>query len=59
MMVKRTTTDFIFGFLSISTSVFILKWEKNVNWTLLTNMVLEGIFHSKQHDLLTKIWAHF
>jgi hypothetical protein len=37
-----------------STSVSILKWEKNANQTSLTNLALENIFHSKQHDRLTK-----
>jgi hypothetical protein len=33
----------------------ILKWEKNSNWKLLTNLAFEGIFATKQHDRLTKI----
>ena len=39
---------------SFFTSVSILKWVKNPNQTSLTNMTLEGIFHSNQHDFLTK-----
>ncbi|CAM6019032.1 unnamed protein product [Sphagnum balticum] len=31
----------------------ILKWEKNSNQKLLTNLALEGIFATKQHDRLT------
>jgi hypothetical protein len=37
----------------------ILKWEKNSNRKSLINLALEGIFATKEHDRLTKIWAIF
>ncbi len=40
---------------SIESDFSILKWEKNLNRKSLTNLALEGIFATKQHDHLTKI----
>jgi len=41
--------------ISVELDFSILKWEKNSNRKSLTNLALEGIFATKQHDRLTKI----
>jgi hypothetical protein len=40
---------------SVKSNFSILKWEKNSNQKSLTNLVLKGIFATKQHNRLTKI----
>ena len=59
MVGKKIGNKFWLRFIweKLSTSVSIPEWEKNVNRTLLTNLALEGILHSKQHNCLTKIGA--
>lgn len=41
--------------MSVKLDFSILKWEKDDNHTALTNLSLEGIFQSKQHNLLLTI----
>jgi len=43
----------------VNSNFSILKWEKNSNWKSLTNLAFKGIFATKQHDRLTKIWIVF
>jgi hypothetical protein len=40
---------------SIEADYSILKWEKNKNRTLLTDLSLEGVFQAKKHEELSRI----
>ena len=40
---------------SVESDFSILKWEKSCNRKSLTNLSLEGIFASKQHNVLSAI----
>lgn len=40
---------------SVESDFSVLKWEIDLNRTSLTNLTIEGIFQSKQHELLSQI----